>query len=188
MNMFDKRLKGGEICTYEIETDENGKRRPVVTTAGDDSHFYDLSKEEQDLVLLWLKWNVYPARNVLNGHSSYGMKHYLEHRTNIYLTNNQMKEAMFVCGFFPAKVDELNWRFRIKASSPIFKTQIDGRLGLPLLGFPMDYSSGYKVNSRNGGVGDTIHTDAGAGEAGTGDADNAVNTDVGNVGDAGKKV
>lgn len=161
MSMFDNRIEGGKVCSYEMKMDARGKMKPVVITAGDDSHFYDLSKEEQDLVLRWLRWNVYPAPRVLNRHSTYGMKHYLEYRTNIYLTNNQMKEAMLLCGFAPVEVDELNWRFRIKASSPIFKEQIDGKLGIPLLGIPMDYSSEYRRSGEDCDVDEDEGTDAG---------------------------
>lgn len=81
--------------------------------------------------------NLLPAQNVLSGHTSYGMKHILESRTGSYMTNNQFKEAMMECGFFPVVVDELNWRFRIKKSSPMFTIQTDGKCGLPMLGEPM---------------------------------------------------
>lgn len=73
------------------------------------------------------------------GHTSYGMKHTLEARTNIYLTNNQFKEAMLLCGFYPVETDKLNRNFYVKKSSPIFQDQVDSKPGLPMMGEPMDY-------------------------------------------------
>lgn len=125
---------GGKIChVYE----ENGEFK--VETGNDKSHFSDLSAEEQNLALTWLEWNIYGAHNVLRGHTSYGMKHVLESRTNIYMTNNQFKEAMLKLWHFPHDVNTLNWEFSIKKGSPIFKLQIDKKYGLPLLGTVVKY-------------------------------------------------
>ena len=90
-------------------------------------------------MLTWLRYNVLPAKKPLLIYSSYGMKHTLETRTNIYLTNIQFKEAMLLCGFYPAETDMKNWNFYVKKSSPIFQYQADGRPGLPMMGEPMDY-------------------------------------------------
>ena len=60
----------------------------------------------------------------------------------IDITNNQMKEAMWNLGFRPTKINTLNWTFKIKKSSPIFQRQIDGRLGMPMLGSPTTYAKG----------------------------------------------
>lgn len=132
--------KTGKECSVRRCDNEPGQLRFLVETGRDKEHFTELSEEEQEMVLTWLNYNVYPAQKVLEGHTSYGMKHVLESRTNIYLTNNMFKEAMLRCGFFPAEADELNWHFYIRKSSPIFTMQADGKDGLPMLGAPMDYS------------------------------------------------
>lgn len=131
----------GYECT--VRTSRNGFTTDFFTveTGRDTGHFRDLSEEEQAIALRWLHHNVYSAKSVLGGHTSYGMKHILQDRTNIYMTNNQFKELMLICGFYPADADELNWRFYIKKSSPIFQLQPDGRCGLAMLGEPMDYSA-----------------------------------------------
>ena len=49
------------------------------------------------------------------------MKHLLEHDTKIYLTNNEFKDAMMICGFEPMDPDMLNWIYCISAKSPAFK-------------------------------------------------------------------
>ena len=130
----------GRICTVTRKRSPEGTSEYCVETGDDKSHFRDLTAEEQKKVLTWLYYNVLPAKAVLYGHTSYGMKHLLEDRTKIYMTNNQFKEAMLLCGFFPAVMDELNWNFRIRKSSPIFQRQVDGKQGLPMMGDPMDYS------------------------------------------------
>ena len=48
------------------------------------------------------------------------MKHILNNRTGIYITNNQMTEAMWTLGFRLTKINTLNWTFKIKKRSPIF--------------------------------------------------------------------
>ena len=131
--------EGGSTCRV-ISYVNNNRAYYKVETENDTAHFCDLSEEEQKIVLEWLRWNVWPAKDKLDGHSSYGMKHILNNRTGIYLTNNQMKEAMWKLGFMPTKINTLNWTFRIKKRSPIFQTQVDGRQGMPMLGNPMTYT------------------------------------------------
>ena len=112
-----------------------------VHSKGEDEHFCDLSEAEQEKALAWIKANVIPRETPLDGHTGYGMKHVLEHRTNIYMTNNQFKEAMLLCGFYPVTVDELNWHYCISRKSPIFRRQEDGRDGLFLPECVMDYKT-----------------------------------------------
>ena len=131
--------KQGCICTVNEKYSAEGKAVYSVETKQDTAHFCNLTKEEQEMVLTWLHYNVLPAKKPLYGHTSYGMKHTLETRTNIYLTNNQFKEAMLLCGFYHVETDMKNWNFYVKKSSPIFRDQVDGRTGLPMMGGPMDY-------------------------------------------------
>lgn len=112
--------EGGSICRI-ISCVDNDRIYYKIETGNDTAHFSDLSEEEQKIVLEWLQWNVWLAKNKLDGHSSYGMKHILNNRTGIYITNNQMKEAMWNLGFRPTKINTLNWTFKIKKSSPIFQ-------------------------------------------------------------------
>ena len=130
----------GYICSVRYKQGADGKYFFEVVTEGDEAHFRDLMPEEQEKALTWLRYNVIPAEKPLDGHTSYGMKHILEHRTKIYMTNNQFKEAMLICGCFPAETDELNWHFCMRKTSPMFVMQADRREGLPMMGDPMDYS------------------------------------------------
>ena len=113
--------------------------RIEVHTRDESHHFGELSLAEQRKVLHWIRANVVPRKTPLNGHTSYGMKHVLEHRTNIYVTNNQFKEAMLLCGYYPVCVDELNWRYCISKRSPIFTLQKDRRCGLEIPSCVMEY-------------------------------------------------
>ena len=56
----------------------------------------------------WIKNNIRPAKKILQGRTSYGMKHILEHDTGIYLTNNEFKDAMMLAGYNPVSPNELN--------------------------------------------------------------------------------
>lgn len=80
---------------------EDGDILAIEVHTKDESHHFDeLSEAEQEKVLAWIQANVKPRETPLEGHTSYGMKHTLQHRTNIYVTNNQFKEAMLLCGFY----------------------------------------------------------------------------------------
>ena len=136
---FDSLGKKGCFCTVNEKHSAQGKTVYLVESKEDKAHFCNLTKEEQEMVLTWIRYNVLPAKKPLYGHTSYGMKHTLDIRTNIYLTNSQFKEAMLLCGFYPVETDIDNWNFYVKKSSPIFQYQADGRTGLPMMGGPMDY-------------------------------------------------
>ena len=87
----------------------------------DDALITERKPEEQKKVLQWIKENIYPRKTPHLLHTSYSLKHLLERDTGIYLTNNEFKDAMMICGFEPANPDKLNWMFGISHKSPIFK-------------------------------------------------------------------
>lgn len=97
----------------------------------DNKHFYEMSGEEQAKAMIWITQNISPRTTANYNWSSYAMKHVLERRTNIYMSNNQFKEAMMACGFDPVDPHALNWHFAVSQKSPIFKLQNDGCYGLP---------------------------------------------------------
>jgi len=45
--------------------------------------------------------------------TSYGMKHWLQEKHDIYMTNNEFKDAMLLAGFEPVDPDELNWHYKV---------------------------------------------------------------------------
>lgn len=84
-------------------TNENGFiDEALITERGD---------EDIAVVDGWIRKNIRTGKKVLHGHTSYGMKHLLEHDTGIYLTNNEFKDAMLLAGFQPVNPKELNWDF-----------------------------------------------------------------------------
>lgn len=95
-------------------------RDGVPWTKEDESLLTDLPKEDQDTIIDWVKENILPAKTACDGHSSYGIKHILEHDTKIYTTNNQFKHAMLIAGFKPVDENKLNWTYRISRKSPAF--------------------------------------------------------------------
>ena len=64
-------------------TDENGHV--------DDELLSDIPEDLQQIVLLWIQDNIRPIKSPNNWHSSYGIKHILQHDTNIYLTNKNSR-------------------------------------------------------------------------------------------------
>ena len=66
------------------------------------------------LVFGWIHDHISPANRTYTKSSSYGFKHMVENYTGHYITNNQFKDAMLLCGYHPVKADETNWLFKIK--------------------------------------------------------------------------
>ena len=94
-------------------TDENGYVDNELIT--------DLPKDKMEACLTWIKENLLPRKTPYNYATSYGLKHKLEHAIHIYLTNNQFKDAMLMCGFEPVNPNELNWRYCLSAKSPALR-------------------------------------------------------------------
>lgn len=67
----------------------------------------------------WIRKNIRAGKKVLQGHTSYGMKHLLEHDTGVYLTNNEFKDAMLLAGYRPVNPNSLNWKYRIELTREI---------------------------------------------------------------------
>lgn len=60
--------------------------------------FKELSEGTRDAVKLWILTNLYRTKN-LGNHTSYGMKHWLQSDTGIYITQAQMDDALEECHF-----------------------------------------------------------------------------------------
>lgn len=114
----------------------------LVHSKDEDNHFSELSEAEQEKALAWIRANIFPRLTPLKRRTSYGMKHTLERRTRIYMTNNQFKEAMLLCGFYPAQTDALNWWYCLSKKSPVFVRQEDGQDGLLIPECVMKYNHG----------------------------------------------
>ena len=99
---------------------EKCNNRFSVYTKNDDKHFADLPVSEQEKVLNWIRTGLLPRKTPLLNRSSNGMRKLLHGQLDIYVTNNQFKEAMLMCGFWPIDPKEWNWRYCISKKSPLF--------------------------------------------------------------------
>lgn len=93
-------------------SDENGYIDDALIT----SH----SEEEIKLVCDWINSNIIPRKTPNYDKTSYGLKHKLHDDIGIYLTNNEFKDAMLMCGYKPVNPNELNWNYCISKKSPVF--------------------------------------------------------------------
>lgn len=80
---------------------------------GDDLKFADMADDARAKAIAWINTYMWPAKKENGYHTSYGLKHYLQDDTGIYMSNNQFKQAMAFCGFLPVDSTELNWTYRI---------------------------------------------------------------------------
>ena len=79
----------------------------------------DCKEAEIRIVGEWIRENIRPAKEILAGRSSYGLKHVLHQDTGVYLTNNQFKDAMLLAGYKPIDPNELNWHYCIALTREI---------------------------------------------------------------------
>ena len=105
------------MSKYYTVIGEDG--HPVEYWAGqvDRSRFTDLSQEEQQICLAWIKREFEPAKRVMRDSSSYGLKHLIQNDPStghIYMSNNQFKDLMLSVGYEPDNPNALNWYFKIK--------------------------------------------------------------------------
>lgn len=100
---------------------KNDRPYSIENGSVDDALISEHPQEEISLVCNWIKENIIPRNTPLVGFTSYRIKHIFERDTNLYLTNNEFKDAMLMCGFYPVNANALNWSYCISKKSPIFK-------------------------------------------------------------------
>lgn len=81
----------------------------------------DLPLEKQKALINWIDRNISSRKTANLKYTSYDLKHYAERAIGYYITNNQFKDAMLYCGFYPVNPMDLNWNFRISEKSLVFK-------------------------------------------------------------------
>lgn len=84
--------------------------------------FWELTQEDQERAIMWIKENIQPRKTPNERHTSYGIKHLFEHVVGgFYMTNGEFKGAMSAAGFEPVLKGDLNWSYRVSNKSPAFK-------------------------------------------------------------------
>lgn len=82
----------------------------------------DMNEEERKTILGFIKENLIPRKTVNRHHSSYDLRILVISITGIFLSESQLKDAMFISGFSPIDWKEYHWHFRISDKSPIFRS------------------------------------------------------------------
>lgn len=102
---------------------KNGRPYTIENGSHDCDLITDLPDIDMKIVFSWIQNNIIPVKTVNLCSSSYWLKHVLQHDTGIYVTNNQFKDAMLMCGFPPVDDRDLNWIYRISKKSPVYKNR-----------------------------------------------------------------
>lgn len=108
-------IKNGRAYTLKSENglgDECDQVTSGATMGGIDTAGF------MSLVFGWIHDHIAPASRTYTRSTSYGFKHMVENEIGYYITNNQFKDAMLLCGYQPVKPNETNWMFKIKVSLP----------------------------------------------------------------------
>lgn len=106
-------IKNGRAYTLKSENglgDECDQITTGATMGGIDTAGF------MSLVFGWIHDHISPASRTYTRSTSYGFKHMVENEIGHYITNNQFKDAMLLCGYQPVKPNETNWMFKIKVS------------------------------------------------------------------------
>lgn len=104
-------IKNGRAYTLKSENglgDECDQITAGATMGGIDTAGF------MSLVFGWIHYHISPAGKTDTRHSSYALKHMVENDIGYYITNNQFKDAMLLCGYYPVNANETNWLFKIK--------------------------------------------------------------------------
>ena len=99
----------------------NGRPYSIENGYEDAGLITDKPVEEQQQVMAWIRRNIPPRKTENQRHTSYGIKHILQHDTGIYLTNNEFKDAMMLAGYQPVDENALNWTYGISEKSVAFQ-------------------------------------------------------------------
>lgn len=86
---------------------------------GDERSFSDIKGEKREIVKEWVSYWLIPGNRVWKKADTYSLKHRLQYDTTVYLTNNQFKEALILCGLTPNSPEGEDWYFKIDKQSPI---------------------------------------------------------------------
>lgn len=128
---------------FLVFDDEKGWITHTVNQSGfvDNELLTDEPEAVQVITKIWIEWCITPTKTVNKRTSSYALKHCFERMTGIYLTNNQFKQAMAMCGYLPhCDCSELNWTYAISSRSACFKSYHKGKYN-PLI---REYAYGLK--------------------------------------------
>jgi hypothetical protein len=82
-------------------------------TDGDTRLYTDLPLDKQEALINWIENHIYSRKTANHNYSSYDLKQYAEWNIKYYISNNQFKDAMLHCGFYPVNPTELNWHYKI---------------------------------------------------------------------------
>lgn len=75
----------------------------------DNALMTDLSENERRIVHEWIRDTFNPIKTPNRQHSTYSLKHLLQEKTGVYITNNQMKHALINMGYTCQNEHQMNW-------------------------------------------------------------------------------
>lgn len=71
--------------------------------------FIFIISDKRRIVHEWIRDTFNPIKTYNVKHSTYSLKELLERKTGIYLTNNQMKDALLNMGYICQNEHKINW-------------------------------------------------------------------------------
>ena len=92
-----------------------------ATTCNAEGRADSISTHQMKLLKEWINVNITPRKTPLKDHTSYSLKHIFTRDTGVYVTNDQFKEAMLQCGYYPVDSKTKNWVYCISKKSKAFK-------------------------------------------------------------------
>lgn len=79
----------------------------------DNALMFDLSPDKRRIVQEWIRDTFNPIKAYNPKHTTYSLKHFLEDKIGIYLTNNQLKDALLTMGYTCKNEHRINWTVNV---------------------------------------------------------------------------
>lgn len=81
----------------------------LYKTGGENWDYWFNRLDDETALQDWIRDTFNPIKTYNIKHSAYSLKHLLESKTGIYLTNNQMKDALLNMGYICQNEHKINW-------------------------------------------------------------------------------
>ena len=95
---------------------------PNIRISINEDKLEKLDTKDKNKLLKWIRENFIAIKSTnYKCGTSYGLKHLIQYQEGLYVTNEQFKEAMLLCGFKPGNPYNRRWNFNISQKSKAFK-------------------------------------------------------------------
>ncbi|MBP1920965.1 hypothetical protein [Youngiibacter multivorans] len=90
----------------------------MISSTDEIERYQELTDEDKETVIRWIEDNLIQSKTFNQAYTSYGLKHYMENDTGIYVCNGAFKGCMMMMGYEPKDIRTQNHIYKISSKSP----------------------------------------------------------------------